>query len=163
MDSGLWHQMHFNGQPFTKNVVRIPGPSHIAMRFVSSISGVLTFLPEAANIGATEKAAVPPMKLLRVAFMVLKTNSQLHLPPKCTRTFDVAYYLFIGTGIFPLAGKSKDCIAATGDQCIPDCQCTHDTLSWQFQNKTMVMISNQNLVVNISHTYNFIFSYLHIS
>ena len=68
MDSGLWHQMHFSGQPFTKNVVRMPGPSHIAIRFVSSMSGVLTSRPRATR-GSTANADAAAMKLFRVMFM----------------------------------------------------------------------------------------------
>lgn len=36
MLSGLWHQGHFIGQPFKNTVVRIPGPSSVDMRWISS-------------------------------------------------------------------------------------------------------------------------------
>jgi hypothetical protein len=50
--------MHFNGQPFTKNVVLSPGPSQIAIRLVSSIKGVFIGRAARAKSGATANAAV---------------------------------------------------------------------------------------------------------
>jgi hypothetical protein len=29
ISSGLWHHLHWSGQPFRKTVVRIPGPSSV--------------------------------------------------------------------------------------------------------------------------------------
>ena len=36
--SGLWHHQQDKGQPFRKTVVRIPGPSWTANRFISKIN-----------------------------------------------------------------------------------------------------------------------------
>ena len=61
--------MHFSGHPFTKKVVRMPGPSQIAMRFVSSISGVLTARPPADSIGLMANAVDADMNSFRVNIM----------------------------------------------------------------------------------------------
>lgn len=37
IDSGLWHHLHRSLQPFRKMVVRMPGPSCTANRFMSKI------------------------------------------------------------------------------------------------------------------------------
>ena len=61
--------LHFSGHPFTKKVVRIPGPSQIAMRLVSSISGVFNWRPSAAKLCSTANDADPTRNCFRLIFM----------------------------------------------------------------------------------------------
>ena len=65
MDSGLWHHTHLSGHPFTKNVVRTPGPSWMAKRLVSSMSGTFVRPSRATNRPGSIAAAPNPMNSLR--------------------------------------------------------------------------------------------------
>ena len=73
MDSGLWHHTQRSGHPFTKKVVRIPGPSWIAIRFVSSIRGSrqCIFPParSSESVPTAADAAINSRKCLRVVSM----------------------------------------------------------------------------------------------